>query len=734
MTDPSERPPSASPDEEIHILHVDDDPDFADMAAQFLQRENDRFRIDSLTAPAEALAEISSDIDCIISDFDMPGSTGIDFLKRVRARDEHLPFILFTGKGSEEVASDAIAAGVTDYIQKSADSSQYTILANRIENSVAQNRSRQELARTERRYRRLIEKSTDVITVVDEAGDFTYLSPSAAELMDYSPDDLVGENAFEYVHPDDREELAERFATIVEDPDRQETAEFRFRRPDGSWAWLEARGRNLLADEAIDGIVVYARDVSERKAHQAEIARSYDLLRHTEDIANTGGWEADLETEEVRWTDGTKRIHEVPLDYVPSIDEAIAFYRPADQPRIRAAVSRCAERGEPFDEELRITTANGRERRIRAKGEPFEEDGEIRSLRGAIQDITGLEERERELAEIRDRMEYVLEVTDSIIWEADLESRAVTRHGPFEQLFGVDPESVPTSAEFRETVVHPDDREALREKHEAADRGNEQVSEHIYRTNPRFGDERWILERPYVRLGNSDAGDQMTVVGLSTDVTEQMDRERDLERHNRQLEEVSSIVSHDLGNPLSMAITRLELYHETSDPDHLDAVERLLYRMDELAEHLLDVIKAGQSSIDEEPVDLANVAEVAWEVVDGPADALSVDSGTIIGDSVKLRSLFENLFANAITHGDSPSTVRVGPLPDGFYVEDTGRGIPPDERDRIFQKGYSTDPDGTGWGMTIIQHIADAHGFDVTVGESAEGGARFEFVGGAGDR
>lgn len=135
--------------EPIQVLHVDDEPNLADLAATFLEREDDRLDVRTVLTPDdgwEILADV--DIDCIVSDYEMPGQDGIEFLKAVREEYPDLPFILYTGKGSEDVASDAISAGVTDYLQKESGTDQYAILAtgsgtlsNGPEQSVNANRS-----------------------------------------------------------------------------------------------------------------------------------------------------------------------------------------------------------------------------------------------------------------------------------------------------------------------------------------------------------------------------------------------------------------------------------------------------------------------------------------------------------------------------------------------------------------------------------------------------------------
>jgi PAS domain S-box-containing protein len=126
----------------ISVLHVDDEPGLAETAAGFLRHENDGFSVETETSASEGLERLSeAAFDCVVSDYDMPEMNGIEFLKAVRAAYPDLPFVLFTGKGSEEVASEAISAGVSDYLQKRGGTERYTLLANRIENLVAQHRA-----------------------------------------------------------------------------------------------------------------------------------------------------------------------------------------------------------------------------------------------------------------------------------------------------------------------------------------------------------------------------------------------------------------------------------------------------------------------------------------------------------------------------------------------------------------------------------------------------------------
>jgi len=215
---------------------------------------------------------------------------------------------------------------------------------------------------------------------------------------------------------------------------------------------------------------------------------------------------------------------------------------------------------------------------------------------------------------------------------------------------------------------------------------------------------------------------------VSYELFQQQATER-IERQRDQLEEFAKVVSHDLRNPLSVVQGYLDLAEETGDPDHFDRCRDALDRMETLIEDLLVLAREGEPIAETESVDVGEVANDCWSFVAAEGATLTVEiDRRITADGGRLQQLFENLFRNAIDHGGGDVAIRVGELSDGsgFFVEDDGSGIPPAERERILDHGYSTAEDGTGFGLTIVTQIADAHGWDVTVAESDDGGARFE--------
>ena len=138
--------------------------------------------------------------------------------------------------------------------------------------------------------------------------------------------------------------------------------------------------------------------------------------------------------------------------------------------------------------------------------------------------------------------------------------------------------------------------------------------------------------------------------------------------------------------------------------------------------------RQGERIAETSSVSLTAVAEDAWaNVATTNAELVRADDlGEIDADEGRLTQLFENLYRNAIDHAGEDVTVRVGRSPTGFYVEDDGPGIPENERERVFDSGYTTGEEGTGMGLSIAETIATAHGWTIEIGEGIEEGARFE--------
>jgi PAS domain S-box-containing protein len=451
-------------------------------------------------------------------------------------------------------------------------------------------------------YRTLVEEVNDLATVVDPNGTITYVSPAVRRVLGYDPDDLIGHEGQEFVHPEDRERNADALETVLSDPSESETVEIRFRHADSSWRWIEATMRNRLDDDIIDGILLSSRDITERKDSEAEareLAKEYEaLLNNVEDaifLINVEKREGSIRFEFERLSPSYERQTGITTEEVQGQTPRDVFGEEQGA-ELEANYHRCVNAGEPisYQEELRV---DERARFWQTKLAPVVNNGEITRL-----------------------------------------------------------------------------------------------------------------------------------IGVTRNVTERVERERQLRQQNERLEEFASVVSHDLRNPLNVAQARATLLAEQVESDHLKPLVRALDRMEAIVEDTLTLARQGDTISETESVSLTNLVGKCWETVDTEdANIEIVDEMTFEGDPDRLRHVFENLFRNAVEHGRSDVTVRVGCHGEqGIYIEDDGPGIPVEKRGEVFEPGHSSARGGTGFGLTIVKRIVEAHGWELSITDGTDGGARFE--------
>ncbi|EMA06787.1 PAS domain S-box-containing protein [Haloarcula vallismortis] len=610
----------------IQVLHVDDDLQYAETTAAFLERERAAFDIETATSASEGLARLESGVfDCVVSDYEMPGENGIEFLESVREQHSDLPFILYTGRGSEAVAGDAISAGVTDYLQKTADTSHYALLANRIANAVQQYRSQRALEESTDRLSLFIDQSPLGFVEYDPNFEIVRVNDTLTEIFGYTEAELLGETWEVFVSSESYGDVDAVTSALSEASGGYHSVDENVRK-DGERIMVEWHNR-LVTDESGDVVTIFShcQDVTERIEHEQNLAQMRDFFAEAEELGDLGAWEFD-ETGMLTWTAGTRRIHGVDDDFEPTVEEGLSFYHPDDRETVADAVDAALEDGEPYDIEARLITATGDCRWVRTHGKRVE----------------GTEKR--------------------------------------------------------------------------------------------------------------------TVRGFFQDITEQKERERRLRMQNERLEEFASVVSHDLRGPLTVAQGQLKLAQQDEGNDRLDSIDSALQRMQTLIDDILTLARDGREATTTEPVDLHTAATACWQTIETKNATLVPDTDSVVvADPRRLRRLLENLFRNSVTHGSlstqgqdsgveqgsTPShsdavvehgdgvTVTVGDIEDasGFYVADDGPGVPKDERDAVFEAGYSTASNGTGFGLAIVAEIAAVHGWDVSVTDSELGGARFEITG-----
>jgi PAS domain S-box-containing protein len=738
-------------DGRIAVLCVDDEPGFADLTGNFLEEFEPRIDATASTDGREALAYLENEeVDCIVSDYDMPGVDGLALLETVRARSPTLPFVMFTGNGSEGLASDALSAGASDYVEKEPGKGCYELLARRIGYLVGRARARREAEASRDLADTVFELAPDPIVVAVD-GEFVHANPAALDLWGVEEKSrLVGRDFGAFVGKGYTDAVAERLQAVG---CGERTAEYVPRvllTVDDEQVPVELTAGRATWDGE-DGVVVVVRDLTddsaatERERYRRAFEQAFDAMVMVDDRGHclelnrracalfgaerpellgehVGGPQATFEPAEpwaspdaVGVEDGRFRVaggneegqgrgpatgeYVVLNDVVPG-EHLLVFREASDaerqETRLREMYEVIADRSRSFEEQVTALLALGRE--------------ELGTAYGS-------------LSRIEDE-EYVFEVVD-----ADDDSIEAGDVVPLEAT------NCEITASTERTVVLGD---VVRDAPGETDRAGYQdwgiacyvgapvyVDEEVYGTVCFYDIE--------ARSGQFSDWEVTLVDLMSRWVSSELQQRRATERleaRNDRLDRFASIVSHDLRNPISVLQGGLDLAEETGDPEDFERCRTAVERMESLVGNLLTLARSGGELGDRETVGLGDLAEACWHTVDTGDATLEVASPrTVFADPSRLRQLLENLVRNAVRHGGE--TVTVGALEDGtgFYVADDGSGIPGAEREAVFENGYSTAENGTGLGLSIVRTVAEAHGWTVAVVESESGGARFEFAG-----
>jgi len=253
--------------------------------------------------------------------------------------------------------------------------------------------------------------------------------------------------------------------------------------------------------------------------------------------------------------------------------------------------------------------------------------------------------------------------------------------------------------------------------------------------NKRGDGSRYHIEQTIAPVEDQD-GEIERFVAINKDISEQKLKEYQLERERNRLEEFARTIAHDLRNPLSIGMGHLELFLKSCEQPSsaLCTAFEAMERMDEMINELLTLSKRGKVVHETEQLSIAQTAKKAWEHVLSPDASLEIGSELaeemLEANETRLVELFENLFSNAVKHAGPHVQLKCGLMCDerGFFVADDGPGIDEENWTRVFESGFTTSSDGTGYGLSIVKQIVDAHGWEISAAESESGGARFEVV------
>ena len=299
----------------ISVLYVDDEPGLLELGKQFLERTNE-IRVETINSASQGLDQLDLRYyDVIVSDYQMPHMDGIEFLKRIRDTKGNMPFILFTGRGREEVVIEAINNGADFYLQKGGDPrSQFAELAHKIRQLVRRTHAEGMLSQNENLLQTLIRYSDEIITLLNKDGRIVYASPSIAPILGYDADSLTGELQFEYVHPDDRGFVESEFSRAFQMSYGHFPLQYRIRKSDGTYIFVESVITSMLDVPAIQGAIIVTRDVTAWKMREDILRSEIGDLNHAELTNRTGYCTYNPATGMVRLSKGAQGLFGTRVD------------------------------------------------------------------------------------------------------------------------------------------------------------------------------------------------------------------------------------------------------------------------------------------------------------------------------------------------------------------------------------------------------------------------------------
>lgn len=576
-------------------------------------------------------------------------------------------------------------------------------------------------------FQEIFDELPDGVTLHDPAdGAILESNQQFCEMLGYTREELL-ELEFDDLHVNEPPYTTERAEQHIRKAATEgpQTFEWLDETKDGEPLPVEVH----LSTTTIDGderVLAVVRDITDRKRREVELQRERDRFNALFQNASDAIVYSEFVDDEPIVRDINPAFQST-FGYEDEsvigrpIDEVIVPDDPDEQKKARA-LNRDVRAGDSVETEVRRQTVDGVRDFLFQSVHVEPEEGRRRTY-VIYTDISAQKEHEREL----ERYRTLVDAVGDPMFVLDPDGYLEIVNQSLADLGGAALEDL-DGTHVSEFLGQGD-----------VDRGTELIRELLAEPDRTWGTYEItvdpVIGEPFpaeVNLGliQDEEGEHLGTAGVIRDLTEHKVRERRLERQNEQLDAFASIVSHDLRNPLNVARGHLELAQEDCDSEHHEAIGRAHERMDVLIEDLLSLARAEQTPTEPSTIELAEFVRDCWQSVDTKAGSIDVRTeATIEADETRLRQLLENLFRNAVEHAGDDVTVTVGDIDDGFFIEDDGPGIPEADRERVFEAGYSTTQEGTGFGMGIVKQVVDDHGWQIDLTRAENGGASIEITG-----
>lgn len=704
----------------ISVLYVDDETDYHLIVSKFLNKNPDFSVVTCPGAQAALVLLEKRSFDVVVSDYQMPGMDGITLLKEIRSTYGTLPFILFTGRGREEVIIDAVNYGADYYLQKGGDPvSQFTDLVHKIralyEKRVAENLARE----NDRRFRKTLDQINMVAFQLDENGIVQYCNDYLLSLTGWTREEFFGRNFFDLaVPPDLRDMKRHLFREALQKQSISQHEEMKILLRTGEIRDLDIINTDLRDEKGnFFGYMCIGEDVTERKKAREEIEswkQRYETL-----TARSGqvAYEYDIQSDMLILNDSSlKVLGYTPAELLHGKEVWFSLIHPDDYQEVALTFKEAVTESKEFDLAYRIRHKNGKYIWIHIRGYLDQASIGQQKIIGIITDISKEKEAEIALYESEERFRLYLEKAPYIVFTLDARGNFLYVNPVGEKVSGYSATELANQSIF--DIVLPDERPLHQKNLQSL---LEKGFIHKVITLKTKEDAIIRISMDAVLLAGGE------ILGFGQDITDYLDDQIKIKEISRKLKLLQTITRHDVMNVITSIKGYMYLLDEeegAADADRIKTtINGLLKRIEDLIHFSREYEQIG-------------VHSPAWQNVSRILTAIH-PSGIPVNSSVPadlalfadpmLDHVFDNLYRNAVSHGDQVTSIScfMEKEADGIRIiwEDNGVGIPPENKEKIFTLGFGKN---SGFGLYFISEVLAMTGISITETGTYGKGARFE--------
>ena len=714
----------------IRILYVDDEPELLNIGKLFLEESGD-FTITTALSATEGIRLLEQEkFDAIVSDYQMPGMDGIQFLVEVRSRLGPIPFILFTGRGREEVVIQAINSGADFYLQKGGEpGAQFAELTHKIKQAALRKRAEDSLAESERVHATMISNLPGFVYRCANDCDWTmeYISDGCREITGYSPDELLNNKLRTYndlVHPEFQKSLWDKVQNFLEKKEVIEV-EYPLITKSGETRWVWERGRGIYSE---DGCLLYLEgfitDITGRKKAEDAIRMAEDTYRNIFLNSQIGLFRTDLRTGLLL------DVNDTVARFIGYPDRTSLLAKPfniveryADAYDHEKIISLLQADGEFRNYDARFLKNDGSIIWMRFSGRLVKEKG---WLEGVSEDITDRKLVEQALKESESFNRNLVENLPDYIGISAPDGKILYMNASATNALGFTMEEIIGTSVL--SHVAEECRADVISKM-AARTGEGEVPPYEIDIISRDGRRSSVIVKGTpIRYRNSPA--HLLVL---TDITERKVAEEALHQANKKLTLLSSITRHDINNQLTVLMSYLTiLKKKQSDP----SLTEYFQKINTAAQHISSMIQFARE------YQCLGIKTPTWQdcrsltdtaILQVPLGKVMVKNDLPTGAEIfadpLIAKVIYNLIDNAVRYGGKITAIRFSVEErEGDHLvvcEDDGDGVIAEEKEKIFERGFGKN---TGLGLALSREILSITG--ITIRETGEPGkgARFEMV------